>query len=129
MQSAQTSSSESASRRSPRRASPCPALLLHAAPLRAAPADKTLPPAGARLFSARWDVARALQLNCAPGGGMWSATIELTSGRAHKYKYIVKDGQGNVVRWQPGANNLLVLRRSDKAIEVRDRSRSAHLSL
>lgn len=50
---------------------------------------------------------------------MWSATVELAAGRAHKYKYVVRDGAGNVVRWQPGANNILAIRRGEWELEVR----------
>ncbi|GAA4387889.1 alpha-amylase [Hymenobacter koreensis] len=49
-----------------------------------------------------WNTASAIKLSGA-AWPRWSGTINLTSGTAVQYKYIRKDGAGNVL-WEGGAN-------------------------
>ena len=49
-----------------------------------------------------WNVASAIKLSGA-AWPKWTGTVNLTSGTAVQYKYIRKDGAGNVL-WEGGAN-------------------------
>lgn len=67
----------------------------------------------------RWDINRAVALKWEKN--RWVAMIDMPSGTAHKYKYVVKDSRGSS-RWQPGPNNILAVRRGDLALEARPRA-------
>lgn len=49
-----------------------------------------------------WDPSAAVPLSSA-GYPVWSATVSLPANTSFEYKYIVKDGSGNVT-WESGAN-------------------------
>ena len=49
-----------------------------------------------------WDPSAAVPLSSA-GYPVWSATVALPANTSFEYKYIVKDGSGNVT-WESGAN-------------------------
>ncbi|QMU69512.1 alpha-amylase [Streptacidiphilus sp. P02-A3a] len=48
-----------------------------------------------------WDTATAIPMT--QSGSTWTATVDLPSGTAFQYKYLEKDGSGNVT-WEPGGN-------------------------
>ena len=49
-----------------------------------------------------WNTANAIKLS-GTAWPKWSGTVNLTSGTAVQYKYIRKDGAGNVL-WEGGSN-------------------------
>ena len=58
---------------------------------------------------ASWNPAGAVPLTWISGSGTlgnWRATVTLPASQAVEYKYIKKDGGGNVV-WESGANRTL----------------------
>jgi alpha-amylase len=58
---------------------------------------------------ASWSPANAVPLTWISGSGTlgnWRATVNLPASQAIQYKYIKKDGAGNVT-WESGANRTL----------------------
>ena len=58
-----------------------------------------------------WSPANAKPMSVVPGTGsgtsnLWRTTLDLAANSSAEYKYIKKDGSGNVV-WESGANRLL----------------------
>ncbi|MCX6236592.1 MAG: 4-alpha-glucanotransferase [Bacteroidia bacterium] len=58
-----------------------------------------------------WDPSRALLLkNFVPGE--WEVECEFPSGKRLEYKYLIKDGNGNII-WEGGKNRLLETGKND----------------
>lgn len=55
-----------------------------------------------------WDVMRGVQLVWS-AGHVWEGSVELPAGLHIQYKYVVRNKDGSVVRWQEGANVSLEL--------------------
>jgi alpha-amylase len=61
-----------------------------------------------------WDTARAIPLSSA-SYPLWSATVTLPANTAFEYKFIKKDGSGNVT-WESGANRSFTTGASNATI-------------
>ena len=54
-------------------------------------------------------------------GDNWVAELDLPTGTVYEYKFVVVDyGTGNPIMWQNGNNSVLVLRSSDRDVDVFD---------
>ncbi len=52
--------------------------------------------------------------------GIWSADVNVPSGRCHEYKFVLFDAEGRFQAWQGGSDAVLAVYRSDERLEVRD---------
>ncbi|WIA22231.1 hypothetical protein OEZ85_004559 [Tetradesmus obliquus] len=55
-----------------------------------------------------WDVLAGVRLAWSPGH-IWQGSVELPAGAHIQYKYVVRNADGSVVRWQEGDNVSLEL--------------------
>ena len=55
-----------------------------------------------------WDLDKAAAMTWTEGS-VWKLAVELPAGGVFFYKYVVRDANGDVVRWQDGNNSMLVL--------------------
>lgn len=67
----------------------------------------------------RWSVPRATRMTFV-ADGVWAAEVTVPSGRVSTYKYLLTDVQGRLIRWQPGADNILSVRADEPRLEVSD---------
>jgi hypothetical protein len=66
-----------------------------------------------------WDLSCAVPMRL-DGDGKWHTEVVLPSGRVVEYKYVLVAHNGDLRRWQPGADSVLTIYQDESSLEVRD---------
>lgn len=68
----------------------------------------------------RWNISRLIRMRNTKQDGVWTADVAVPSGRVSTYKFLLTDNFGRLIRWQPGADNILSVRVTETQLEVFD---------